>query len=114
MPTVAPADMLPQVIVNLVFAEIALLAMVPCTPSTGLTVVLKPLLPVIVQLAGGLTTTYLSVAVLPLRTRVGPAKLVIDRGGTYRTQVPVVLLYTSPVGMHEPTGLGVGPVQPLG
>ena len=49
-------EMLPQAIVNCVAAVIALVATEPCTPLTGLTVVLNPLLPKIVHDAGGLVT----------------------------------------------------------
>jgi hypothetical protein len=56
MPTLALEEMLQQVIVNCVAALIALVATEPCTPSTGLTVALKPLVPMIEHDAGGLAT----------------------------------------------------------
>lgn len=60
MPTVTPADTLPHVIVNLVFAEIALVAIVPCTWLTGLTVavnvVVVEVTPVMLHGAVGLAT----------------------------------------------------------
>ncbi len=71
-PTLALADTPLQVMVNSVFLVIAVVVTELCTPSEGLTFVLKPLLPVMLHDAGGLFTVYLRVAVLPLRTRRGP------------------------------------------
>ena len=77
MPTFTLAETLPHVIVNCVFAEIALVAMVPCTPLEGLTLALNTVVvavaPVMVHDAGGLATVYNSLEVWPWRTRVGLA-----------------------------------------
>jgi len=56
MPTFTLAETLPHVIVKRVFEDIALEAITPCTPLTGLTLVLKPLVPVMLHEDGGVAT----------------------------------------------------------
>lgn len=87
MPTLTENDAPLQVSVKRVFEVTAVVVTLACTPSTGLMVVLKPLVPTTVQLAGGLDTLYLSVAVPPLRTRVGPEKVtIIGVGGAIHAE----------------------------
>ncbi len=56
MPTVVDTDTEPQVSVKRVLVVIGLVGTVPNMPSNGKTDVLNPLVPVMVQEPGGLTT----------------------------------------------------------